>query len=91
MFKCFIIISFPRIEHLRHLRDFFGVTFKIDTIKDVGRKKRKIDKEEDDDDEELERKKGKDGEMGRKEAEVVRYVLTCVGVGFKNFSKAVLI
>ena len=58
------------------------MTFKVDAVKEAG-KKRKRDEEEEEE---------KEDERGAKEKKQVfsRHILTCVGVGYRNFSKAKL-
>ena len=60
------------------------MTFKVDAVKEAG-KKRKRDEEEEEEEE-------KEDERGAKEKKQVfsRHILTCVGVGYRNFSKAKL-
>lgn len=62
---------------LRHIRDFFGVTFKLDDYRpdDI------VDSDEDESGDEQENN-NKSKLVGAK-----KLVLTCVGTGFVNFSK----
>ena len=74
-FKNLKFLEILRIEHLRHIKDFFGIVFKIDAVKE--KKGHESESDEDDD--------------TNKKLEMTRYMLTCVGSGYKNFSKARLV
>ena len=66
-------MPFYRMQFLRHMRDFFQLTFKIES--------KEQDLQESDED------SGQDSELSLRRQIVS---LSCVGVGYSNFSKGIM-
>ena len=76
MWECVFSVVVCRIQFLRHMRDFFQVVYKVAVQE-----------------EELETAGGDSGEGEGEERETVSrqlVTLSCVGVGFSNYSKGIM-
>lgn len=70
-----ILLYIPRIQFLRHMRDFFQIMYKVEV------------KEED-----METELEEEEEVEEERDTITRQsvTLSCVGVGFSNYSKGIM-
>ena len=83
-------ISQPCIDMLRILKEFFGVTFKIEECQDdVYDEESENEEEEKNNDEEEDKEKEKNEEMidDKENTFPQTFIFSCIGIGLKNMAR----